>query len=53
MKLPYQPSTKEFIKQDMADMFKRLTDPDERLKAKRENDRELRVEEKKLDTGII
>jgi len=47
------PSTKEFIKQDMSDMYKRLNDPEERLKAKRENDKKLRIEAKKSDSGII
>jgi len=47
------PSTKEFIAYEMEQMYKSLTDPDERAKAKRENDKKLRIEAKKSDSGII
>jgi len=47
------PSTKEFIAKEMEQMYKSLTDPEEIAKAKRENDKKLRIEAKKSDSGII
>ena len=45
-------STKEWINQEMKDMYEELTDPTKREEVKRKNDRELRIQEKKSDTGL-
>ena len=44
--------TKEESAQDWLRMFKSLTDPEQRAKAKRIAEREKRKEDKKEDSGI-
>jgi len=47
------PSTKKWIADEMKNLYEELTDPVKREEAKRLNDRKLRIEDKKLDSGII
>jgi len=46
------PSTKEWINEEMKQMYEELTDPEKRAELKRKNDRKLRMEMKIKDTGL-
>ena len=45
-------STKEWIEQEMKEMYESLVNPEKRAEAKRKTEREARIEMKKSDAGL-